>query len=83
MGRNKNILNNFTKMNDVVEMVSFSIIEDTCKYIICAIYRPPSSSAVDFNRFLFRDIFPNFPHNARIILAGDINYNLFNPYNLT
>ena len=49
--RNVEFLNDFTVMNNVVGIVYFNIIEDTCKYIICAIYRPPFSSAVVFYQF--------------------------------
>ena len=48
--------------------------------VICAIYRPPSASIRDFNDLLFNNILDKFPNNIRVIITGDFNINLYNPY---
>ena len=54
---------------------------DKFRYLICAIYRPPSASHDLFNYTLFQEIIPNIPSNCLPIIVGDVNLNLFNPNN--
>ena len=79
---NVKLLDNFTLVNDFIEIITCIITVSNVRYVICAIYRSPASSASLFNHFLFNEILSSLPRDCRVIIAGDINLNLFNPYGL-
>ena len=78
---NIEIIDAMTYVRDYIEVVSAILTYEKLKLFICAIYRPPSSSAHLFNITLFQDIIPNIPSDLSSIIVGDINFNLFNPRN--
>ena len=80
---NVKLLDDLTFVNNVMEIMSVIILGPCTNYLICSIYRPPSSCPFQFNNMLFDFVFDKFPKNAKVILVGDLNLNLFNPLNLT
>ena len=50
---NANILDEFTHVLSFIEILTFIIKGNSFSYIVCAIYRPPSASIVEFNEFFF------------------------------
>ena len=69
-----------TFVNNLIEIITFYVFDGFFKYLICAIYRPPSASIRDFNDLLFNNILDKFPNNIKVIITGDFNINLYNPY---
>ena len=76
------LVNFLTFLNNVIEVLSFYVIGNNFKYLMIAIYRPPSSCPRMFNDILINQILSRIPLNTDVIITGDINFNLFNPLNL-
>ena len=76
-----NIIAECTFVNSFIEVLTFFLIGCNFKYIICAIYRPPSSNPLLFIECLF-NILSKLPNNSKVIIIGDINLNLYNPLGL-
>ena len=76
------VLDNFTYVSDVMEVLAFWLLGNTIKYLIVCIYRPPSASPYVFNDN-FNQYLNNLPHNAYTFVLGDLNLNLFNPLKFT
>ena len=74
------ILNDLTYVNNLMEVITFWLIDGSQRFLFSCIYRPPSSNANDFNAS-FSQYLSNLPLNSRIFILGDININLLNPYN--
>ena len=70
-----------TFIRDYIEIVSVILHCGNFRYLLCAIYRPPSASHDLFNNTFFNEIIPKIPSNCSPIFVGDFNLNLFNPYN--
>ena len=65
-----------------MEVLTFYLTGPNFKYLICCVYRPPSSSLLQFNEIFFNQILDKFPINSKAILVGDFNINLYNPLRL-
>ena len=76
------ILENFTFICDVFEVLTFSLIGANIDVIICVIYKPPSSSSNLFSELLCERILSHLDTSKNIILMGDFNINLYNPLKL-
>ena len=77
------ILNTFSRVSDVAEIVSINVSIERISLILLCIYRPPSSCPYAFNNVLFDEVLTNFNNTDKIMIVGDLNLNLFNPLNLT
>ena len=75
------ILDEFSFVNDYIEILTFYLIGRNFRYIFCALYRPPSGCPYNFTETIF-DIINRLPDNSKIIILGDVNLNLYNPLNL-
>ena len=78
---NVSILENFTFINNIIEILTVKVVGRGFKYIVCAVYRPPNSNCNEFN-LMFFNIINMFHKNDKIMIIGDINFNLFNALNL-
>ena len=76
------VLKDCTFANDILEILTFYLIGKSFKYLICCIYRSPSYCPLQFIQLFFDEIINNFPSNSHVVIVGDINLNLFNPYKL-
>ena len=70
------ILDDFTLVSELLEIVTFYIFGKNFKYLVSVIYRPPSASARNFNEVFFNDFIDKFPRGVRTFLIGDFNLNL-------
>ena len=77
---NIDFVNDLTFVNDLIEIMTFYIFGKNYRYLLCAIYRPPGASIRDFNDLFFDSIMNRFPNNVKVIITGDFNINLYNPY---
>ena len=78
------VLNNFTVINDVLEMLTVELIFYGFKFILTTIYHPPSSCPrknVEFVHLFTSSLHNILNLNLPVIIAGDINLNLLNPSN--
>lgn len=57
------------------EILCLEFTSDSCKYLVCAIYRHPNSPIRDFIEALSQ-ILSNIPHQRKTFLVGDINIDL-------
>ena len=69
-----------TYINSNIELLSLNISIANLSYKLLCIYRPPSGSMVEFNNDLENNILPYFLRDYKLLMCGDINMNLFNPY---
>ena len=76
------MLNEYSFISGVFEILTLSVIGSNFTYLICAVYRPPSASISQFNDMFFENILNRLPNNSQLIVTGDININLLNPNNL-
>ena len=76
------VLTEFTTINEILEILTFRVYLRGFKYIISAVYRPPSSDPLIFNDTFFDQILSNFNRNDKVFIAGDLNFDLYNYYNL-
>ena len=76
------LIDDCTFVNVFMEILTFMLIGNNFKYVICAIYRPPSRDPVSFLESLFSNISDKLPMNSKIIVVGDLNLNLYNPLRL-
>ena len=77
------IIEDLTFVDRIFEVLSFRLSCNGVKYIICCIYRPPSSSIIAFNELFNHRILDKLPLNSDVIIAGDFNINLYNPLNIS
>ena len=83
-GIEASIISDFTLRNDFVEVLTIECIRNGAKYIIMLVYHSPTASHVINNQFidyLLSSLSQLKSKNLPLILAGDINLNLLNPYN--
>ena len=80
------IIRDYTLMNDYFELLTIELFVNCKKLLLCALYHPPSSSHVNNNTFVY-----SFTSLLRqlscmqlpMIICGDFNLNLLNPYGFT
>ena len=72
-----------TAINSNIELLSLDVTLADRNFQMVCIYRPPRGSMLDFNDFLENHVLPFFASNEKVLLCGDININLFNPYGMT
>ena len=63
-------------------MLTLKICYNLVNFILCCIYRPPSSNPYRFIECI-EHMLSQFSPETHIIIAGDINLDLYNPYKLT
>ena len=61
----------FTIINEFIEILTFYLIGTNFRYLICSVYRPPSSCPFSFCRILFEQILNNLPPHCNVIITGD------------
>ena len=82
---NATILSPYTFITDICEMLCVEVTSECSKYILCCIYHPPTSDHVlnyDFIDLIFQKLVSIRDLGVPIVLAGDMNLNLFNPLKL-
>ena len=83
-GIQASLLSDFTFINDFIEILTLECSITGVKYVISLVYHPPSSCHVTNNMFvdslltLLRQLQTK---GLPIIVGGDMNLNLLNPYN--
>ena len=79
------VLNNFTVLNDLFEILTVELFLGNCKYLLILVYHPPSSSPtrnLEFVNLLTSYLKCVLDSNSPVIVAGEMNLNLLNPKNL-
>ena len=79
---NIEVLNDLTFVCDIMEVLTFILCGKNFRYVICSLYRPPSSNSNLFNVMLIERILSKLKTSDKIIVIGDVNLNLFNPLKL-
>ena len=77
------IINDLTIVNEIMQVLSFNIKGPNYSYTVVAVYKPPSSNNHVFNEMFFNSVIDKIPQNSKIVIAGDFNLNLLNPFRLT
>ena len=78
-------LDNFTIINDVLEMLTVELLFCGFKFILITVYHPPTSypeKNVEFITLFSSYLSDILNLKQPVIIAGDINLNLLNPNNL-
>ena len=78
------ILSDFTLKNDFIEMLTVECLSSDVKYIVMLVYHSPTASHVINNLFvdyLLSSLQQLKAKNLPVVVAGDMNLNLLNPYN--
>ena len=78
------VLNNFTMLNNLFEMLTVELLLGSHKVILTSIYHPPSSSNennIEFVELFTLQLRQLLEFKIPLILAGDLNLNLLNPNN--
>ena len=83
-GIQSKLLNNFTQLTDVLEMLVVELCFGSQKMLLTTVYHPPSSSHIINNAFI--DLFSLHLRSLislklPLIVSGDFNLNLLNPKN--
>ena len=84
-GIQASVLSDFTTVNEILEILTLECLVDSVKYVVSLVYHSPTASHVTNNIFvdsllsLLRQL---QTMHLPIIVGGDINLNLLNPYNL-
>ena len=78
------ILDNFTVINDLCEILTVELFLCDCKLLLMMVYHPPTSFSAKNIEFV--DLFTLYLRNLSklnmpLIIAGDMNLNLLNPNN--
>ena len=76
------VLNDFTYVNNVLEILTFYVYNNSFKYLLCAVYRPPSYNPIEFQNVFFNQVLGMLSPRDDAIIVGDLNINLYNPYKL-
>ena len=58
---NVEVDSNFTFVNDIMEVITFSLIGANFRYLICCVYRSTAANAVLFNEMFFSQVISKFP----------------------
>ena len=75
------IVNEMTFLINELEICSFYLLGRSFKYLICSVYRPPSSSVRRFDYFS-ENVLNRLPLEKDVVFVGDFNVNLYNPLNM-
>ena len=76
-------LQDYTLLNEYFEVLSVELLVNCKKIILCSLYHPPTSSHINNNSFvhsfisLLREL---SKQKLPLVVCGDLNLNLFNPY---
>jgi len=70
-----------TCVDELLELLSFSVVSTSQNVLFCCVYRPPSGDISTFNDIFFDKLFNVRVPSEKIFLCGDFNINLFNPFN--
>ena len=76
------LLHEITFVNNVMEVLSFYITGQYCKYLVSCVYKPPSVNSFVFNDLFLNGVLSKFSCNESVIFVGDFNLNLYNPLKL-
>ena len=77
-----NQLDRYTFLNNIIECLTFSISHGNLSYVVCSIYRPPSSNIFHLNNIIADNILNDLSTSSKVIVVGDLNINLYNPLKL-
>ena len=83
-GIQTSIMSDFTFINDFIELLTIECASNSIKYIIVLVYHAPTASHVINNMFveyLLTLLNQLKTKKLPIIVGGDMNLNLLNPYN--
>ena len=78
------VLSNFCVLNDVIEMLTIELLYSNYRFLLTAVYHPPTSFPVKNMEFVdFFTIYLKQPVDMKVplVVAGDFNVNLLNPRN--
>ena len=78
------ILNNYTMINNICEMLTVELLFCNCKIMLMLVYHPPSSCPtknIEFVDFFTQQLISVLNLKIPLIIAGDMNMNLLNPGN--
>ena len=84
-GISASVLSDFTLMNDYIEILTVECLVNGVKFIVSLIYHSPTASHVINNMFvehLLSLLSQLKTKHLPLIVGGDLNLNLLNPYNL-
>ena len=78
------VLNQFTVLNNLLEMLTIELLYDNHRFLLTSIYHPPTSFPTKNIEFV--DLFTLYLNQLidlkiPLIIAGDVNINLLNPNN--
>lgn len=76
---NVEVINELTFINNCMEVLTMYLIGLDFRYIICSVYRSPCADPHTFNEQFFNNVLNKFPIDAKVLITGDFNLNLFNP----
>lgn len=80
------IISEYTLMNDYFEILTVELFINCKKMLLSALYHPPSSSHINNNAFVysFTSLLRQLSRmQLPMIICGDFNLNLLNPYGFT
>ena len=78
------VLSNFCVLNDVIEMLTIELLYSNYRFLLTAVYHPPTSfpaknmEFVDFFTLYLKQL---VDMKVPLVVAGDFNVNLLNPRN--
>ena len=84
-GIHTRVLSDFTLLSDLFEMLTIELCLDCKKYVLSAVYHPPTSSHENNYDFVYsytsylRELIDR--HSDSVVTCGDFNLNLLNPNN--
>ena len=84
-GISASVLSDFTLLNDFIEILTLECLVSGVRFIVSLIYHPPTASHVINNMFveyLLSLLSRLKTKHCPLIVGGDLNLNLLNPYNL-
>ena len=84
-GISASVLSDFTLINDFIEILTVKCLVSGVEFIVSLIYHSPTASHVTNNMFVeyFLSLLSQLKtKHLPIIVGGDLNLNLLNPYNL-
>ena len=76
---NAEVISELTFINNCMEVLTIYLIGLNFKYVVCSVYRSPSADPHSFNEQFFNNVMNKFPVDAKVLITGDFNLNLFNP----
>ena len=76
------VLENLTFVNNVLEILTFYVYNNSFKYLLCTVYRPPRYNPNEFYEIFFDRVLSFFHPNDDVIITGDFNMDLYNPSKL-